>query len=186
MDDALLGVVLCGGQSRRMGHDKGLILREGRCWAAWMGRKLAPLPVVYSIREAQEAAYSAAMPGVCFVIDSTGAVGPLNGLFSVHAVFPGKDLLLLGCDMQDMDAETIGDLRSVYRSDPGVECYAYRDGDFVQPLCGIYTAKGLRRVGKQLGDDRSLRGLLRRMRLRSLEVKRGEAFANYNSERGEK
>lgn len=113
----LIAVVLCGGQSSRMGRDKGLIERDGVCWAAWMGRKLSSfgLPVVYSIRAGQEAAYSAVLPHGWLIPDAMGIGGPLNGLFSVHERFPGNDLLVLACDMQDMDEATIGELIGEYR-----------------------------------------------------------------------
>ncbi len=101
----LIAVVLCGGQSSRMGRDKGLIERDGVCWAAWMGRKLSSfgLPVVYSVRAGQEAAYSAVLPEGSLIADAMDIGGPLNGLLSVHERFPGNDLLVLACDMQDMD-----------------------------------------------------------------------------------
>ena len=47
----LLGVVLCGGQSKRMGSDKGLLVKDGKPWAMCIADKLekAALPVVVSI-----------------------------------------------------------------------------------------------------------------------------------------
>src|SRR5579872_6321749 len=93
----LIGVVLCGGQSSRMGRDKGLIGRDGICWAVRMGRLLAlsGLPVVYSIREGQESAYLTVLPDGCLIADAMDIGGPLNGLLSVRQRFPGRDLLLL-------------------------------------------------------------------------------------------
>jgi len=147
-----------------------------------MGRKLLPwgLPVVYSIRAEQEASYSAVLPEAYLLADRMGLGGPLNGLHSVHGSWPRADLLLLGCDLQDMDEETIGDLIAAYRAG-SAECYIYRDGTFAQPLCGIYTGKGLQRVLAQVPAERSLQGLIRRMHESSLQIKRAGAFANYNS-----
>jgi molybdopterin-guanine dinucleotide biosynthesis protein A len=68
--------------------------------------------------------------------------GPLNGLLSVHRRFPGRDLFLLACDMQDMDEETIGELVELYRFDSGFDCYVYEEGGFVQPFCAIYAGFG--------------------------------------------
>lgn len=178
----LIGVVLCGGESRRMGRDKGLIERDGRCWAAWMGWKLAlcGLPVVYSIRAEQEEAYAAVLPEACLVMDAIDLGGPLNGLMSVRRFFPGKDLLLLACDMQDVDGETIAELVKEYGAG-GAEFYVYGDAELAQPFCAVYTAAGLARVLGRMGEGKSLRAVIGMGKVRRLEVRRPAAFGNYNS-----
>jgi molybdopterin-guanine dinucleotide biosynthesis protein A len=178
----LIGVVLCGGQSSRMGRDKGLIGRDGMVWAARMGGKLAAcgMPIVYSVRAEQVAEYSAALPGDMLISDALDIEGPLNGLFSVHRRFPGSDLLVLACDMQDMDEGTIGELIGEYRKG-GAEYYVYYEGEFAQPFCAVYTAGGLQREFSTLGEDRSLRSVIGKGVERRLEVRREKAFGNYNS-----
>ncbi len=178
----LIGVVLCGGRSRRMGRDKGLIERDGMSWAMRMGRKLAPLglPVVYSIRAGQEDAYSAVLPEACLVADALELAGPMNGLFTVHRRFVDRDLLLLACDMQDMDEETIGDLMEAYRKG-GKEFYAYYDGEYAQPFCAIYTRLGLEKAFGGLGEERSLRSVIGTGMVKRLDIRRAQAFENYNS-----
>src|SRR5579863_4217022 len=179
----LIGVVLCGGRSSRMGRDKGLIERDGVVWAARMGMKLAPfgLPVVYSIRAGQKEAYLSVLPEACFVTDLMGWPGPLDGLCSVHMQFPASDLLLLACDMQDLDEGTVGELIAIYRMEDDPECYVYQDGDYAQPFCGIYRAQGLKNAFADVGEDWSLQAMIRRMKARRLGIRKGEAFVNYNS-----
>lgn len=166
-----------------MGRDKGLIERDGVCWAVRMGRKLAVLglPVVYSIRAGQEDAYSAVLPEGCLIADGMEVAGPLNGLFSVHRRFADRDLLLLACDMQDMDQETIGELIGAYCCDRGFDGYVYEEGGFVQPFCGIYAGSWLAGAYREMREEQSLQALIRKGRTRRLEVRRGEAFGNYNS-----
>jgi molybdenum cofactor guanylyltransferase len=155
----LLAVVLCGGESKRMGRDKGLLLKENTPWAMWMANKLIPfkLPVVFSINQRQWEAYSAVIQPGQLIIDSLTLPGPLKGLLRVHKLFPDKDLLLLACDMLDLDEGTIrkvidcyveehgGRQRDQVRAD-GPDFMVYDDGQFVQPFCGIYTAGGLSRA----------------------------------------
>jgi len=98
-----MGVVLCGGESRRMGRDKGLLQTDGQPWVLRMGEKLATnqLPVVYSINKKQVAAYATWLPPGQYVVDSDIGAGPLKGLLSVHRSYPDSDLLPVACDMQD-------------------------------------------------------------------------------------
>jgi molybdenum cofactor guanylyltransferase len=173
----LLGVVLSGGESRRMGRDKGLVQTGGKPWVLLMGDKLARhhLSVVYSINKRQLIDYSALLPADRLVIDTDERQGPLNGLFSVHQKYPDRDLLLVACDMQDLDEATIHGLLMAYRAG-GADFYVYEAEGFLQPFCGIYTARALTRAG----TETSLQGLLRTGVLRRLQGKPA-AFRNYNT-----
>jgi molybdopterin-guanine dinucleotide biosynthesis protein A len=175
---ALMGVILCGGESRRMGRDKGLIQKDGISWARRMADKLVSLglPVVFSVNTSQLDAYTQVLPGEILVADSAAADGPLKGLLSVHEKFPDEDLLLLGCDMLDMDAQTIQLLTDAHRKDV-YSFYAYAIDGFFEPLCCIYTAAGLA-AGPMAS---SLQNLLRQGKTKSLVMVNNEAFRNYNT-----
>ncbi|HVW60272.1 MAG TPA: molybdenum cofactor guanylyltransferase [Puia sp.] len=179
--DKLMGVILCGGESRRMGRDKGLILKDGVPWALYMTDKLKPfsLSVVLSVNAVQADDYTAQFPPVRLVVDKEDipAGGPLKGLLSVHERFPDKDLLLLACDMVDMDRATIGQLLEGYRAGGGYEWYAYRQEEFFEPFCAIYTAVGLTAAPPHI----SLQRLLRQGRTKALAVSNKDAFRNYNT-----
>jgi molybdopterin-guanine dinucleotide biosynthesis protein A len=194
----LTGVVLCGGESRRMGRDKGLLPIGDTCWAVFMAGKLAPwsIPVVYSINPRQEVTYGALIPSERLVIDEVGLQGPLEGLFSVHKQLPGRDLLLLACDMPDLDAPTIQGLIDAYGKEDGYDFYVYQEevsggreeasGQFfAQPFCGIYTSAGLALAGaSRHGNgpgDLSLQSLLYKGKTKRLPLERIESFRNYNS-----
>lgn len=173
----LLGVVLCGGESRRMGQDKGLLQREGIPWVLRMGEKLATndLPVVYSINKRQVAAYSAWLPEGQYVIDSDSSAGPLRGLMSVHRSYPDSDLLPVACDMQDLDIETLAGIITAWRT-VGADLYAYEVEGFLQPFCAIYSAEALA-IG---AHKTSLRELLHSGKLHRLPGATA-AFRNYNT-----
>lgn len=196
--DNIYGVILCGGESRRMGRDKGLLDTGDGRWAIRMGSKLAPLPVFYSINPQQWGNYSRILPPDQLIIDSTllSAVrGPLKGLLSLHERFPDKDFLLVACDMQDLDAGTIHQVTETYSRnllDQGrpappdrYDFFVYHDQDFFQPFGGIYTARGLTAIYRRAGEgglrDFSLQSLLKEARTKSLPIKNIAAFRNYNS-----
>jgi len=173
-----MGVILCGGSSSRMGRDKGLICKDGIPWARYMADKLSAfhIPVVFSVNASQVRAYSAVAPAAALVTDNVAVAGPLKGLLSVHAQSPRTDLLLLACDMLDVDMPTIAHLIASY-SAGGYEFYAYRENAFFQPFCAVFTAAGLER-GVQ---EPSLQMLLRQGKTKSLAILRSEAFRNYNT-----
>src|SRR5438270_354520 len=114
----LLGVVMSGGQSRRMGTDKGLIPYMDTYWAVHVANKLttAGLPVVVSINDTQQEKYRVIFPSQELIVDYVDVNGPLRGLLSVHAIYPQKDLLLLACDMIEMETGTLKNLINIYQT----------------------------------------------------------------------
>jgi molybdopterin-guanine dinucleotide biosynthesis protein A len=189
---SLSGVVLCGGESRRMGRDKGLLPIGDTCWAIHMAGKLASwkIPVFYSINAGQQANYGILIPSGRLIVDALGIPGPLEGLFSVHRRLPGRDLLLLACDMPDLDEATIRGIVDVYREGGPYDFYVYQEEGagrpVAQPFCGIYTSAGLDAfwslfAGGEGRGDHSLQSLLNKGRTRRLPIERGDVFRNYNS-----
>ena len=185
--DRLMGVILCGGNSRRMGQDKGLMTKGGVPWARYMADKLKPfdVPVVFSVNVSQVEAYSLQLPDARLVVDEVAVPGPLGGLLSVHTQFPDKDLLLLACDMIDMDATTIGRLVEAYLSGGVYAFFAYQEGEFFQPFCAIYTCGGLAAPHTAALEGSleviSLQLLLRRGKTKILDIQHIEDFRNYNT-----
>jgi molybdopterin-guanine dinucleotide biosynthesis protein A len=186
----LLGLVLCGGESKRMGRDKGLITQAGIPWAIIMGNLLSQqqLAVVYSIHPEQQTTYSSILPPELLVTDRTGRLGPLEGLLSVHEKFPHRDLLLLACDMPGMDAFTLRQLIGSYMRSPEYDFYAYAedtaDPSTIQPFCCIYTSRGLLAAQPDSeakdGHSKGLRPLLLTDKTLLLRIGNTRAFRNHN------
>lgn len=152
INENLIGVVMCGGQSLRMGQDKGLMLQGTISWAQLAYQKLQEigLPVVVSINESQLLQYSELFAKDDLVIDSVAIHGPLGGLLSVHSKFPDADLLIMACDLVDMGVSSIHHLHN-YVAEQGSEYdfVVYKnEQQFAEPLLGLYTSEGLTKIYK--------------------------------------
>jgi len=170
-----------------MGRDKGLIMQDGTPWALHMADKLVSfqLPVLFSINQRQWDAYCAMISPDQLVVDALDLPGPLSGILSVHQRFPDMDILLLACDMLDLDTGTIRKLIDAYAVGGSFDCFVYQDARFAQPFCGIYTAPALSlaaaRILQGSRNDLSLQQLIRGGKTKRLPIDRREAFTNYNS-----
>ncbi len=183
----LLGVILCGGESSRMGADKGSRQEGDSRWATIMSDKLSFLhiPLAFSVNECQLEIYGSFIRPDRLIADNNSLKGPLRGLLSVHHRFPAYDLLLLACDMLTLDRPTIEKLIAVYREESGYDFFVYQDLKYAQPFCGIYTSGGLTKSTKKIfgqgAKDFSLQSLLNEGLTRRLPIERMKAFANFNS-----
>jgi molybdenum cofactor guanylyltransferase len=143
----MLGIILCGGQSVRMGTDKGLLKLEAKTWAQTAIDKMAPLniPVKISVNKQQYLEYAAVFSPDDLIADNTSLLlkGPLLGLLSCHLSFPDKDLFILACDMPLMDTSILTNLTNKFQQFPNADAYVFTNDNEREPLCGIYTAKGL-------------------------------------------
>jgi len=179
----LLGVVMCGGQSQRMGTDKGLIKQGDTTWAQLGYNKLKQLDidVLVSVNSSQITTYSNLFNTGDLVVDATNISGPLNGILSVHTRYPDKDMLILGCDITEMGIPTLKDLIAAYLTNSGHDYYTYHNNEFYEPLCAIYTAKALTKLKQSDLTNYTLQKILRSGNTNSLQVTNPEAFTNHNT-----
>ncbi len=146
----MIGIVLCGGQSSRMGSDKGLLKHEANTWAQTAVEKLSVLniPIHLSVNEQQQIEYAKVFKPELLITDdkSIDIKGPLLGVLSAHLQHPGKDLFLLACDLPLMDFNLLKELYALYQQSKKYDVYIFTNDKQPEPLCGIYTAKALKKV----------------------------------------
>jgi molybdenum cofactor guanylyltransferase len=146
----MTGAILCGGQSSRMGKDKGLLKLEAKTWAQTAIDKMAvlSLPVVLSVNGIQYSEYAAIFPRGQLVKDNDSLLlkGPLCGVLSIHLQYPSEDLFVLACDMPLLDPALLKELLSIYTDQPAFDAYVFTNDNIPEPLCGIYKAKGLAHI----------------------------------------
>ena len=161
----LLGVVLAGGRSRRMGRDKALLAFDGGTLLQHQVRLLEPL--------CARVVVSGAYPGFDCIADARPDAGPLAGLPAAGAEWRGA-VLVLPVDMPLMSAEALTELVQAVRA-------AHFEG---HPLPAFFPdAAALGAVADSLlaGEDRSVRALHRHLGSRVLPLRDPAAFANANT-----
>lgn len=145
----MIGVILCGGQSSRMGSDKGLLKLHANTWAQTAVDILAEfqLPVVISVNKNQYTDYATifSLEQLITDNDSLQIKGPLAGLLSVHLQYPAEDLLLFACDMPLMETSLIKELMAIYNQQTA-DAFVYTNDGESEPLCGIYKYSGLKHI----------------------------------------
>lgn len=184
----MLGVVLCGGESKRMGSDKGLLPAGNEVWAERAFSKLSSLdiPVVLSVNAMQMKTYSQIFPHKKLIADTVSAKGPLKGLLSVHKAYPHKDLLVLACDMVYMNISTLKLLKDSYDRETDLfDYYIYEKEGFIEPLCAVYPSPTLKSLHAKLTSGAlpsfSLQRLISGSRYKNIPVTDVQNFANYNA-----
>ena len=143
----MLGIILCGGQSSRMGSDKGLLKLEANNWAQTAINKMSVLniPVKISVNSKQYPDYTDVFSSTDLITDDTTLQlrGPLLGVLSSHIKFPVEDLFILACDMPLMEPSLLDILYTKYQQEFAFNAYVFTNEGEPEPLCGIYKAKGL-------------------------------------------
>jgi molybdenum cofactor guanylyltransferase len=187
----MLGIILCGGQSSRMGSDKGLLKMQANTWAQTAVDKIATLdiPVKVSVNYDQYPIYSSVFSPNNLIVDdeSLSLKGPLLGVLSSHLKFPAEDLFILACDMPLMEIELLRELYSLYQQHPAAGAFVFTNDGEREPLCGIYTAKGLSCILSMLQSGKltkhSMKFMIDHLETMAIEAKdeQKKAFRNINA-----
>lgn len=179
----LLGAVMAGGESRRMGRDKaGLRLAGEPLWRR-QARVLAEAgaePVVIVRRPGQRRLGRQLET----VRDTVIGAGPLAGLQAALTAGGGRPVAVLAVDMPAVDAAWFHRLWAKCRA--GVGAVA-RHEDGYEPLAAIFPGEALPEVAARLArGERSMqelvRALVRRRRLKVVRLAEAERWrvANWN------
>ncbi len=138
MSRAVYGLVLAGGESRRMGRDKALLDRGGRSQLAHMVDLLGQFVDRVFVSARPEQADDAERSQYELIIDRYRDLGPVAGILTALREHPEVDWLVVACDLPNIDAETVQNLLA--HRDGGQYFTAYESSydALPEPLCAIY------------------------------------------------
>jgi len=187
----MLGVVLSGGQSSRMGSDKGLLMLNDKTWTQKAIDTLNnfQIPIVISVNKNQYQDYSSVFPVNTLIPDdpSLQLHGPLCGLLSVHIKYPEEDLLILACDMPLINTKLISELVTKYDTETADDAFIFTNVGEPEPMPGIYRSKGLAYVHKLYRDNQLPRHSMKYMLehiptfTSPLPADKKDCFRNFNT-----
>lgn len=140
MNKLTYGLILAGGESRRLGHDKALLDRHGKSQLAYLSGLLKEHvdSVFVSARADQKDDKERSQFDQ--IVDAYDDIGPVAGILTALESFPDADWLVVACDLPNVDHATI-DLLLRERSEqhPFTAYVSSYDG-LPEPLCAIYRS----------------------------------------------
>jgi molybdopterin-guanine dinucleotide biosynthesis protein A len=159
MSPEIYGLVLVGGESRRMGSDKALLSYDGK--ATQLERTAALLQsvcprVFISQREEQPFPTPEGTEAIYDRVEE--ARGPLRGILSAMQAHPDAHWLVLACDLPNLTRAVLEKLIATFNEAEAPELTAYKSShdDLPEPLCAIYPSgsdAGLLALAQELGKS---------------------------------
>jgi len=156
-------LLICGGDSSRMGKPKALLNYHGMPQYKWLQVMCQQLqiPAFISCKQEQKDWYEQGTP-LIFDLEKYASAGPMSGLLSAMEQLPALPLFLIGCDYPLLSIKDMMHLiQSFERVDKTCAFYQSKKGLF-EPLLAIYHPKDFLNA-KQHYQDRqhSLQNFLR-------------------------
>ena len=152
MSSALYGLVLAGGQSRRMGQDKALLMRDGQSQLSYVAGVLDEVvdQVFVSTRPDQQNDPERSQYQT--IADRYEDIGPIAGILSAMDEHPERDWLVVACDLPNIDRPTLEFLVASRSGTQPFTAYRSSSNGLPEPLCAIY-ASGSDRIIREFVDD---------------------------------
>ncbi len=163
----LYGLVLAGGQSKRMGQDKGLLDYHGQPHRFYLAEVLRPHceRVLISVN-AQQAQLQTER--YTYLVDAPqyAETGPIGAVLSAHVAFPDAALFIVTCDLPFFDAACAHQLVSQRAVDAEATAPFNAEIGQPEPLVAIYERRLLQTLPDAfMGGERSLRRVLGRAKV---------------------
>lgn len=134
-----VGIVLCGGQSVRMGRDKAFIVYHQLPQYAYVAEMMKGCcDQVYISCKPNQSIQISQQHNILLDNATFENAGPMTGLLSVLNQLPSTALLVMGCDypmFTEADMKSLIDARS---TDFDCVCYHNSDSGFDEPLLAVY------------------------------------------------
>jgi molybdopterin-guanine dinucleotide biosynthesis protein A len=155
----LTGLLLAGGQARRLGGDKALVDLGGRTLLERAGTLALACCDEVLLLDGERALH---LPGLRRLPDLPSVDGPLGGLGAGLAEAKHPWCLLLSCDQPFISTAVVARLLDrLNATEPQPLAVVLHDAHGIQPFCGLYHRDLLPELQRRTAaGERSLRGFL--------------------------
>lgn len=137
------GLVLAGGQSSRMGEDKGLIKYHGRSQRSHVAQLMSDLGLesYLSLR-----AESVNTEGHQVIRDTFLGLGPMGGILSAFKAYPDHTWMTVACDLPYLSKQTLAQLLEARDPSKLATCFHNSDTGFPEPLITIWEPRAYQQL----------------------------------------
>lgn len=175
----LKGLVLAGGKSLRMGHDKGAIAYHGIPQREFMANLLSNFcdEVFLSVREEQEL-----QSNFQIIKDTFIGMGPFGGILSAFKQDPNAAWFTVATDIPFVDQEALNKLVKNRNISKIATCFHNSKTGFPEPLITIWEPRAYPAMLRFLGDGYNCpRKVLINSDVEEIEVPSEKVFTNINT-----
>lgn len=139
-DREIYGLVLAGGRSRRMGHDKALLERDGQSQLQYAYSLLSELTKQQFVSTRADQQNDPERSRFPQIVDKYSDIGPVAGILSALETHPEADWLVLACDLPNLERRTLEYLLEHRGGDQLFTAYRSSHDGLPEPLCAIYRS----------------------------------------------
>ena len=136
--DSIYGLVLAGGESRRMGRDKALLVRDGHSQLARSAALLEGITERVYVSSRQEQQDDPERSRFENIVDRYERIGPIAGILSAMDAQPNADWLVVACDLPNIDEATLSFLIENARQKQPFTAFKSNHDGLPEPLCALY------------------------------------------------
>ena len=137
-DRAVYGLVLAGGESRRMGTDKALLVNEGQSQLARTMSVVEDVTERAFVSSRKQQSEEAERAKFDQILDRYDGMGPVAGILSAMDTYPDVDWLVVACDLPNVSTTTLTELLSQRGAAKPFIAYRSVHNGLPEPLCAIY------------------------------------------------
>ena len=136
----LYGLIMCGGNSQRMGTDKSMLAYYGKPQSYYLYEMLRPFceKVFISCNEKQVAAIDAGYQ-ILTDLPCYKGIGPMAGLLTAFSHYPKNDFIIIGCDYPFLTGTELAGFISMCKKEK-VAAFFNRKENLYEPLLAFYPS----------------------------------------------